>query len=147
LRYFKNGGTLEDEAPSPPAGRGGGFGFTRETSGALVAHAAPHLVGIDLLIRVQPPGALQENLRRFGIGGIGDAAIIHWTDRRTLGLVEVSDTLGATLVSDDIDVIADALAITDMVAFPLGVATGFKDGLVRALGEAGPARKTLFRNT
>jgi len=63
-----------------------------------------------------------------------------------LGLVEVADAFGATFVSDDIDIVADALAFTDMVAFPLGVATGFEDGLVRTFGEAGPTGDALFRD-
>src|SRR5207245_4799984 len=113
---------------------------------SAVKLTSPVLGSIDYFVRIQHACTLQEDLGRFGIGGVGDAAIIDRTDCGALGLVKVPDTFGATFVGDDVDVVADALAITDMVAFPLGVAAGFEDRLVWTFGEAGPAGDALFRD-
>ena len=51
---------------------------------------------------------------------------------------------GSDRLTKDIDVIADALAIADMIALPFGVAPGLEDGFIRALGETGPAGNALF---
>jgi hypothetical protein len=122
----------------------GAFQFQKAKRRALVSNAAPHFIGIDLLVRVQPLGSLQEDFGRFRIGGIGDAAIVHGADGRALRFVEVPHAFGAALVGDDIDVVSDALPITDVVALSLRVAPGLKDGLVWTLGEAGPAGNALF---
>jgi hypothetical protein len=62
-----------------------------------------------------------------------------------LGFVEVSHAFRASLVGDDVNAISDALAVTDVVALGLGIASGFEDCFIGTLGEAGPAGNTLIR--
>lgn len=42
----------------------------------------------------------------------------------------MADTLGASVVGDDINIIADSLSITDVVSFRLGIASRFENGFV-----------------
>ena len=76
---------------------------------ALVPNAAPNLGGINGLIRIQFLGLLKQNVRRLGIGGIRNAAIIHRTDSGALRFVKMADALRAAVMGDHIDVIAHSL--------------------------------------
>jgi hypothetical protein len=42
----------------------------------------------------------------------------------------MADTLRASVMGDDINIIADSLSITDVVPFRLSIASGFKNGFI-----------------
>jgi len=102
--------------------------------GELVPNAAPHLGGVDGFIWIQLPGLLQQNVRRLGIGGIRNAAIIHRTYSGALRFIEMADALGAAVMGDHIDVIAHSLPVADMVALRFRIAASFKNRFVRTFG-------------
>ena len=56
----------------------------------------------------------------------------------------MSDALGATIMSDDINIVADSLSVADMVALPFGVATRFEDRFVGTCWQACPAGNSLI---
>jgi hypothetical protein len=63
-----------------------------------------------------------------------------------LGFVEVAHAFRAAVVCNDVNAVSNPLAVSDVVAFPLGIASGLEDGLIGTLGEAGPAGDTFFRD-
>src|SRR5688572_14315536 len=75
-----------------------------------IPHAAPHLCRIDTLVRIQLLRLVQQDIRRFGIGRIRNAAIVDRTDRRALRFVKMADTLGAAVMRNDVNGISFALA-------------------------------------
>src|SRR5439155_19996178 len=112
----------------------------------LVSNAAPDLIRIDFLVRIQLARSFQENLRRFRIERIRSTAIVDGTDRCALWFIEVSHTFRAPVMCNDVNVVTSTLAFPNVVAFGLGITAGFKNGLVGTFGEAGPAGDTLFRD-
>jgi|SRR5918996_1908428 hypothetical protein len=112
----------------------------------LISDAAPHLFGVNFLIRVECPGFLQERLSRFRIGRVGNATVIDRAHRGTLRLVKMADALGAAIVGDDINAVSHALPFTDMVPLALCITPRFKNGLVRAFRQASPAGNAFVGN-
>ena len=112
----------------------------------LVADAAPDLVRIDLFVRIERACSLQQNLSRLRISGVCDAAIIDRTDGCALRLIEMPYALGAAVMGNDIDVVANTLTISDMIPLCLCVAAGFENRFIRALGKTGPAGNAFFGN-
>jgi hypothetical protein len=123
-----------------------GLPEARETEIELVPDPTPDFSGINSFIRIQCLCPIQKNLRRFRIERIGDAAIIDRTHGRALGFIKMADTLGAPVVGDDIDIIADSLSIPDVVPFRLSVASGFENCFIGTFRQACPARDTFVRN-
>jgi hypothetical protein len=58
----------------------------------------------------------------------------------------MADTLGAAVMGNDINVVADSLAIAHVIAFVLGVAPGFEDRFVGTFRQACPARDAFICN-
>lgn len=105
------------KAEGPGSEENQGLPEAIETEIELVPDSTPDFSGIDSFVRIQCLCAFQKDIRRFWIERIGDAAIIDWTHRRALGFVEMADTLGASIMGDDINIIADSLSVADMVPF------------------------------
>src|SRR5262249_6348785 len=63
-----------------------------------------------------------------------------------LRFVKVSDTLGATIVRDHINTIADPLTIADMIALRFRVAASLKNGLVWTFWQTGSTGDTFIGN-
>jgi hypothetical protein len=120
------------------------FGISDLVRRELVSYAAPDLGRVNGLVRIQLLRSLQKNLSRFGIEWIGNAAVIDRTDCRALRFVEVTDTLGAAIVCNDVNVIADPLPVADVIAFGLSVASGFKDRFIGTFRQACPTRNTFI---
>ena len=103
-------------------------------SDELVAHAAPDFRRIDRFIRIERIRPREQDFRRFWIQRVSNAAIIDRADGGALRFVEVSDALGAAVVRNHINTIADSLAIAHMIALRFRVAASFKNRLVRTFG-------------
>src|SRR6185503_12111428 len=112
--------------------------------GGLVAHAAPDFRRIDGLIWIESLCPLEQDLRCFRIQRVRNTTIIDRADGGALRLVEVSDTLGATVVCDHINTIADPLAIAHMIALRFRIAASFKNRLVRTFRQAGSTGDTFI---
>src|SRR6185503_8039006 len=114
--------------------------------GGLVAYTTPDFRRIDGLIWIESFCPLEQDLRCFRIQRVRNTTIIDRTDGGALRLAEVSDTLGATVVCDHINTIANSLAISHMVALRFRIATSFKNRLVRTFWQAGSTGDTFIGN-
>ena len=100
----------------------------------LVPDSAPYLRRINRLIGVELLGFVEQDVSCFRVCGIGDAAIIDWADGSALRFVKVAHALGAAVVRNNINIVANSLTIADVVALSLCIAASFKDRLVRTFG-------------
>lgn len=100
----------------------------------LVPDSAPNLRSINVLIGIELLGFVEQDVGCFRVRGIGDAAIVDWADGSALRFVKVADALGAAVVRNDVNIVANSLTIADVVALSLCIAASFKDRLVRTFG-------------
>jgi hypothetical protein len=112
----------------------------------LVANAAPHLIRVNFLIRIQRASLLQESVGRLRICRVSDAAIVNRTHGRALWFVEMAHAFSATIVCNDVDVIPDALTVSHMIALTFSIATCLENGLIGTLRQAGPAGDAFISN-
>src|SRR5262245_30084115 len=111
-----------------------------------VPHATPHFCRIDTLVRIEFPRLVQQDIRRFRIGRVGDATIVDWADRRALRFVKMADTLGTAVMRNHIYIVSNSLAVAHMISFRFRVAASFEDGLVRTFWQAGSTVNTFGGN-
>jgi|SRR5215467_14664512 len=112
----------------------------------LVSHSAPYLRRVNVLLRIELPRLIEQDVCCFRVCGVRDATIVDWTHRRALRLVKVTDAFGAAIVCDHINVVANSLAVADMVPLPLCIAPSFEDRLVRTFGQAGSTGNAFIGN-
>jgi hypothetical protein len=115
-------------------------------SSRSVSYPTPHFGGIYRFIGIQSLCSFQKHIRCFRIEGVRNTAIINGANRGTLGFIKVTNTLGAAVMRDYVNIVADTLPIADVIAFALRVAPGFKDRFIRAFRQASPARDAFVRN-
>jgi hypothetical protein len=63
-----------------------------------------------------------------------------------LGLVKVTNALSATVMGDDINIVADSLSIANVITFGLSVTSGFKDRFIGTFWETCSTRDAFIRN-
>src|SRR6185503_1390090 len=115
-------------------------------SGGLVAYPTPDFSRINGLIWIECLCPLEQDLSCFRIKRVRNTTIIDRADSGALRLVEVSNTLGATVVCNHINTIANSLAIAHMVALRFRVAASLKNRLVRTFWQAGSTGDTFIGN-
>lgn len=111
-----------------------------------VSYPTPHFGGIYRFIGIQSLCSFQKHIRRFRIEGIRNTAIINGANRGTLGFIKVTNTLGAAVMRNYVNIIANSLPIANVIAFALRIAPGFKDRFIRTFRQACPARDAFVRN-
>jgi hypothetical protein len=58
----------------------------------------------------------------------------------------MAHTFGAAVMGDHVNIITDALPVTNVIAFALSVASGFKDRFIRTFRQACSTRDAFIRN-
>jgi hypothetical protein len=112
----------------------------------LVANAAPHLIRVNFLIRIQRASLLHESVGRLRICRVSDAAIVNRAHGRALWFVEMAHAFSTAIVCNDVDVIPDALTVSHMIALTFSIATCLENGLIGTLRQAGPAGDAFISN-
>jgi hypothetical protein len=100
----------------------------------LITDAAPDFCLIDMFVRIELLRFVHKDFCRLRISGIGNATVIDWTHGGALRFIEMANALSAAIVRDDIDIIANSLAVAHVVSLRFRIAAGFEDRLIGALG-------------
>lgn len=100
----------------------------------LITDAAPDLCLIDVFVRIELLRFVQKDFCRLRIRGIGNATVIDWTHGGALRFIEMANALSAAIVRDDIDIVANSLAVAHVVSLRFRIAAGFEDRLIGTLG-------------
>ena len=99
---------------------------------------------MDLFLWIKALGSFQQNLFGFRVHRVGNATIVDRTDRCTLWLIKMADTLGTALMGDDVDAVSYALAIADMISLRFCVTACLKDRFVGTLWKTGTTGDTFI---